>query len=234
MESLGRVASDLDSSIAPNSEKLSLVSQALDLLESKKGTFLWLLDEGGGRRNEMSIVNGTSHAVLLVEWYLERGYVKVPPQPYLDSMSRDEALFHNAGSWACTGSSGIVTYQLEHQTNLHILWECPYSFDINDNYIGLMLTTGHCLKKPNKYLFKGMLKDWDMIGMSPSYGSTFDLVCCGPGDGKSRDKGGSKPYGCKRRCAAQDNNYAVYATMGDKHATGSKITIVEKNYNWKN
>lgn len=232
MDSLGQVAATIASSISSNPEKLGLVSEALEFLKSKQGTFLGLFDEGGGRRNEMSIINGTSHAAILVGWHLQWGYVKIPPEAYLCSMSRDESLFHNAGSWACTGSSGIVTYQLQHQTNLHILWECPYNFDLHDNYIGLMLSnTG--FKKPTKYLFKGMFGDWDKIGMTPMYGSKYDLVCCGPDDGNSRDKGGSKPWGSKRACGVQDNNYAVFATMGDRHATVSKITIVEKEYDWK-
>lgn len=230
MEPISKVATSLISSISSNPEKLDIVSEALDFLKSKQGTFLGLFDEGGGRRNEMSVLNGTSHAALLVGWHLEWGYVKVAPEPFLYSMSKDEALFHNAGSWACTGSSGIVTYQLEHETNLHILWECPYNFDLHDNYIGLMLNSGSAFKIPNKYLFKGMFGDWNKIGMTPMYGSRYDLVCCGPDNGNSRDKGGSKPWGCKRTCAVQDNNYAVYATMGDRHATVSKITIVEKGY----
>jgi hypothetical protein len=228
MESLGRVSAALTSSIITNSAKYDLVSKTIDKFNSPGKTFLGLFDEGGGRRNAMSIINGTSNAIKLLAWYLHWGHVKIPPEPYLHSMTQDECLFHNAGSWACTGSSGIVTYELNYQTNLHILWECPFNFDLHDNYIGLMLTSDSRFLLPNKPLFKCMFEDSSKMGKVPNAESTYDLVCCGPGKANSKEAGGSKPWGFSRPCKVHDAHYAVYATMGDRHASVSKITIIEK------
>lgn len=227
-----QAALDFATSIIPDVGKVNQVRDAISSLDgqggAKVGNLFGLLAEGGGRRNAMSICNGTDHDIQLVKWYLHHGHNKVPATPYLLSMRQDDSLFHNAGSWAATGSSGVVTYMLDCQTNLHILWECPYNFDFDDNYIGLMLTSEEDLKKPSKHLFLAMFEDWNSMGKTPRAGNTYDLVCCGPGNGRSKDDGGSKPYGYHRPCEVRDGHYTVFATMGDRHATSSKIVIMNK------
>ena len=146
-------------------------------------------------------------------------------------MQQDECLCHNAGSLAATGSSGIVTFKLQHETNVHIMWDCPFSFDFHDNFIGLMLTSYSDRLIPDKNLFKNMYQDWEEgknMGIVPKAGSTYDLVCCGPGEGDSREAGGEGPWGHRRACKVQDQHYKVFATMGDRHATESKITILDR------
>lgn len=226
------VIQQLTESITPYLNKSKEVKSAMQTLDNQsrpgfKNGF-GLLAEGGGRRNAMSICNATEKDIHLVKWYLEHGHNKVPPIPFLESKREDQCLWHNAGSWACTGSSGVVSYMVDYHTTLHIMWECPYDFNLNNNFIGLMLTSEQQLKNPDKHLFVGMFQEWNSLGRNPRAGSTFDLVCCGPGDGKSRDVGGPKPFGFRRPCKVQDSNYIVYATMGDGHATTSKIVIATK------
>lgn len=130
------------------------VSGAVAALDATRWDWFGLAANGGSRRDEMSICNGTKHSIELVKWYVYGGKVKVPPEPYIQPMKQDDCLFHKTGSWAAIGSSGIVTYRLHHKTNLHILWDCPFNFDHYDNYIGLMLTSGTDRFIPDKNLFR--------------------------------------------------------------------------------
>lgn len=210
-----------------NAAKVAQVAGAVASLEAQGFTWFGLTCEGGGRRNQTSICNGTKHSIELKKIYIQWGKVKVPPDPYIDSMAKDECLFHNAGSWAPTGSCGIITYELQHNTSLHILWECPFNFDFSDNYIGLMLTSSPSRAMPNEDLCNNMLQtNTKTMGLKPKSGSDYDLVCCGPGDGKSIEAGGDQPWGSYRPCKVQDQNYKVLSIMGDRHATSSKITIL--------
>ena len=174
----------------------------------------------------MSICNGTKHYLELVKMYIHWGKIKIPPEPLIQSIRQDDCLFHACGSWAATGSSGVTTYKLQHGTNLHIMWDCPFNLDYFDNFIGLMLTSRSDCLLPDQNLFKNMYQDWKEMGIKPKAGSTYDLVCCGPSKGNSIEAGGNGPWGHLRPCKVQDEHYKVVATMGDRHATSSKITIV--------
>ena len=212
-----------------NSGKLAKVGGAVAALDAKKWTWFGLTADGGGTRNEMSICNSTKHNIELEKWYIHWGKVKVPPEPNIESMRQDDCLFHSAGSWAPSGSSGIVTYRLQHETNLHILWDCPFNFDFSDNFIGLMLTPNkdRRLGLPSQDLFKNMYQDWQTMGITPKLGSSYDLVCCGPSHGNSMEAGGTGPWGHLRPCKVEDKYYKVSATMGDRQATCSKIKVSE-------
>jgi len=215
------------SAVAANSGKLAKVAGAVGSLDAQGWTWFGLTCEGGGRRNEMTISNALSHDIELVKLYIHWGKVKVPPEAYLRSKTEDHALFHNTGSWAATGSSGVITYKLQHNTNLHFLWDCPFNFDYSDNFVGLMLTSDSKLMNPNQKLFKNMYQDWTEMGINkPEADSSFDLVCCGPSKGDSHEDRGEGPWGCFRPCKVKDDHYRVFATMGDRHATVSKITIL--------
>ena len=218
----------LGSAIVANAGKVAQVTGAVAALDAQGWTWFGLASEGGGRRNDMSICNGTNHAIELKKLYIYRGKVKIPPEPLIKSMEEDECLFHNAGSWAATGSCGIVTYQLQHETTLHILWDCPFNFDYHDNFIGLMLTSKSDRLIPNYDLFNNMeqYENYTSLGIKPEAGSDYDLVCCGPSSGHSKEAGGDKPWGHYRPCKVRDEHYEVLAAMGDRHATSSKITIV--------
>ena len=223
------LANAAGAAIVANPDKVAKVAGAVAGLDAQGWTWFGLTQEGGGRRNEMSIANGTGHDMELVKWYIHWGKVKVPPEPYIQSMKQDDCLFHNAGSWAATGSSGIVTYKLQHQTHLHIMWDCPFNFDYSDNFIGLMLTSESSLLVPDQQLFSNMYQFRSDSKMKPKAGSNYDLVCCGPSKGDSNEAGGSGPWGFSRPCKVEDDHYTVLATMGDRHATSSKITILDKN-----
>lgn len=210
-----------------NPDKLAKVSGAVAALDATRWDWFGLAADGGSRRNEMSICNGTKHSIELVKWYVYGGKVKVPPEPYIQPMKQDDCLFHKTGSWAATGSSGIVTYRLHHKTNLHILWDCPFNFDHYDNYIGLMLTSRTDRFIPDENLFQNMEQYSHTMAITPKAGSSYDLVCCGPRTGDSIDAGGKSPWGHRRPCKVQVKHYKVAATMGDRHATCSKITILE-------
>ena len=212
--------------IVANPDKVAKVAGAVAALDAQGWTWFGLACEGGGRRHEMSICNGTKHNLELVKMYIHWGKIKIPPEPLIQSMRQDDCLFHNAGSWAATGSSGIITYKLQHGTNFHIMWDCPFNFDYSDNFIGLMLTSRSDRLLPDQNLFKNMYQDWKEMGIKPKAGSTYDLVCCGPSKGNSIEAGGNGPWGHLRPCKVQDEHYKVVATMGDRHATSSKITIV--------
>lgn len=212
--------------ILTNSDKIGKVAGAITSLDAQGWTWFGLACEGGGRRNAMSICNGTNHDIELVRTYLHWGKCKVPADAYIASMRQDDCLFHNAGSWAATGSSGIVTYKLQHNTNLHIMWDCPFNFDYSDNFIGLMLTSKPALLNPDETLFKNMYQDWKDLNLTPEKESTYDLVCCGPGKAGSKDVGGKECWGYGRPCKVCDGHYMAFATMGDRHATTSKITIL--------
>ena len=214
------------SAIVANPDKVAKVAGAVAALDAQGWTWFGLAAEGGGRRNEMSVCNGTKHMMELEKWYIHWGKMKIPPEPYVQSMKQDDCLFHNAGSWAATGSSGIVTYRLQHGTYLHIMWDCPFNFDYSDNFIGLMLTNRSDRRTPDQNLFKNMYQDWEEMGLTPKAGSTYDLVCCGPSKGNSHEAGGTGPWGHVRPCKVEDEHYKVAATMGDRHATSSKITIL--------
>ena len=227
-ETLLRVMAALGTAIVANAGKVAQMTGAVASLDAQGWSWFGLASEGGGRRNEMSIGNGTNHAIELKKLYIYRGKVKIPPEPLIKSMEEDECLFHNAGSWAATGSCGIVTYQLQHETTLHILWDCPFNFDYHDNFIGLMLTSKSDRLIPNYDLFNNMeqYENYTSLGIKPKAGSDYDLVCCGPGSGNSKEAGGDKPWGHYRPCKVRDKHYEVLATMGDRHATCSKIIIV--------
>ena len=214
--------------IVPNAGKVAQVTGAVASLNAQGWTWFGLTREGGGRRNEMSIGNGTSRTIELKKFYIYRGKIKIPPDALIQSMEEDSCLFHNEGSWAPTGSCGIVTYQLQHETTLHILWDCPFNFDFYDNYIGLMLTRMPDRLIPNCDLFKNMeqQKNYTKLGIRPEAKSHYDLVCCGLSCGYSKEAGGDKPWGHHRPCKVRDNHYEVLATMGDRHATSNKITIL--------
>ena len=227
-QTLQRVMSALRTIVA-NTGKVAQVNGAVASLDSQGWTWFGLASQGGGRRNEMSITNGTNHAIELKKFYINRGKVKIPPDSLIKSMDEDRCLFHNAGSWSATGSCGIVTYQLQpHKTTLHILWDCPFNFDYFDNFIGLMLTSKSDRLIPNHDLFKNMEqhKNYTKLAIKPEAGSDFDLVCCGPSSRHSKEAGGDKPWGHRRPCKIRDKHYEVFATMGDRHATCSKITIL--------
>ena len=213
--------------IMTNPEKVAKVASAVTALEGGGFSWLGLANEGGSRRNEMSVCNGTTHRIELEKWYIYSGKVKVPPEPYIQSMKQDDCLFHKTGSWAATGSSGILTYRLRHQTNLHILWDCPFNFNHYDNYIGLMLTSRKDRCVPDVNLFRNMEQSLHTMEITPKAESSYDLVCCGPSRGNSMDAGGKGPWGHSRPCKVRDEHYEVAATMGDRHATCSKITILE-------
>ena len=72
-----------------------------------------------------------------------------------------------------------------------------------------------------------MYQDWQTMYLTTKSESTYDLVCCGPSHGNSREAGGTGPWGHLRQCKVQDGRYEVAATMGDRHATCSRITIFE-------
>ena len=137
--------------IIANQDKIAQVAGASASLDAQGWGFFGLTKEGGGVRNEMSISNGTKHGIELVKYYINGGKVKVPPEPYVQSMREDKCLFHKTGSWAATGTGGIVTYKLQHGTNLHFMWDCPFNFDYYDNFIGLVLSSDEIL--PDKNLF---------------------------------------------------------------------------------
>jgi len=221
-------ANEARTDLRANPEKAAKVAGAVASLNKQGWTWFGLASEGGNKRNEMSICNRTRHSIELAKIYIHWGKVKIPPEPIIHSMEQDECLFHSAGSWATAGSSGIVTYKLQHGTNLHIMWDCPSSFNFSDNFIGLMLSSYHHI--PNKCVFKRMYQDWegdDETAMIPMAESTYDLVCCGPSRGNSKETGGKGPWGHLRPCKVRDEHYEVYATMGDRHATSSKITVME-------
>ena len=208
--------------IIANQDKIVQVAGAAASLDAQGWGFFDLTSEGGGVRNEMSISNGTKHGIELVTIYINGGKVRIPPEPYVQSMRGDKCLFHKAGSWAATGSGGIVTYKLQHGTNLHFMWDCPFNFDYYDNFIGLVLSSDKIL--PDKNLFNKMYW-WEYMRKKPRAGSKYDLVCCGPSTGNSIDAGGSGPWGHRRPFKVQDEHYIVAATMGDRHVTSSKIDI---------
>ena len=149
------LANAAGAAIVANPDKVAKIAGAVAGLDAQGWTWFGLT-EGGGRRKEMSIANGSSHDMELVKWYIHWSKVKVPPGPYIQSMKQDDCLFHNAGSWAATGSSGIVTYKLQHRTHLHIMWDCPFNFDFFDNFIGLMSTSESSLLMPDQKLFSNM------------------------------------------------------------------------------
>lgn len=90
-----------------------------------------------------------------------------------------------------------------------------------------MLTSKKDRLVPDQNLFKNMYQDWQTMGISPKAGSNYDLVCSGPSKGYSKEAGGTGPWGHVRPCRVEDKHYKVAATMGDRHATCSKITISE-------
>lgn len=194
--------------------------------------FLGLTSEGMGRRNHMMIENGAGHMIKLHGYYLHWGRVKEPPVPVIQHQHQDECLFHAAGGWAISGSSGLVTYQLDDETYLHIMWDCPYSFDFSDNFVGLYLC-GTKERDPVKSLYKEMYQDVPNPPMRPQEGSCYDLVCCGPGDGTYFGHAGEtrkKTWGVRRPCVVKNEKFYVTMTMGDRHATSSKVTILGKEF----
>lgn len=196
----------------------------------------WLLlgldGEGLGTRNHMTIENGSGKTMRLHQYYLHWGKVKEPPVPTLAHLHQDEALFHAAGGWAMSGSGGIVTYEIDRNTFLHIMWDCPISFTFSDNFVGLYICDGSN-KTPNGALYKAMYQDRENPKMTPKRLSFYDLVCCGPGDGTFIDSAGATgktSWGVRRPCEVIKNDYYASMVMGDRHPTSSKITILEKTF----
>ncbi|KAJ7377259.1 hypothetical protein OS493_030070 [Desmophyllum pertusum] len=149
----GAVA-NVGAAIVANHEKIAQVAGAVASLDAPGWTWFGLASEGGGRRNEMSISNGTRHSIELEKMYIHWGRYVVS--------------FIMPGSWAATGSSGIVTYKLHSAKlhspkSLHIMWDCPFNFDYYDNFIGLMLTSNPSLLIPDESLFNNMHHDWQNI-----------------------------------------------------------------------
>lgn len=216
--------------VAANTGKIAAVTNAVASLDAQGWTWFGLSCEGGGRRNEMTICNALSHDIELVRYYIHWGKVKIPPEPVLQSKTEDHSLFHNAGSWAATGSSGIITYKLQHDTYLHYMWDCPFNFDYSDNFVGLMLTSDSKLKNPDKALFKNMYMDgWSDLNLGkPRQDSYYDLVCCGPSAGDSCEAGGEGAWGFRRPCKVSNEYYEILSTMGDRHASTSKVVLCQK------
>ncbi|XP_001633907.2 tereporin-Ca1 [Nematostella vectensis] len=217
--------------IASNAEKVAAVAGAISSLDNPGFTWFGLASEGGSRRNQMIIQNETDEVMELTKIYLYHGKVKIPPDPSIRAMAEDECLFHSAGSWSATGVSGIVTYKMQNDARLHILWDCPFNFDYSDNFIGLMLTNNSSQYLPTDDMFYNMYQyeGYDALGLpSPSPGTRYDLVCCGPSHGYSHEAGRDKPWGHMRPCKVEDDKYLVVATMGDRHATTSKISVIKK------
>ena len=98
-QTLVRVMAALGAAIVPNAGKVAEVTGAVAALDAQGWSWFGLANEGGGRRNEMSITNGTNRAIELKKFYIYRGKVKIPPEPLIKSMEKDKCLFHNAGSW---------------------------------------------------------------------------------------------------------------------------------------
>ena len=69
-------------------------------------------------------------------------------------------------------------------------------------------------------------ENYTSLAIKPEAGSDYDLVCCGPGSGNSKEAGGDKLWGHHRPCKVQDKHYEVLVTMGDRYAAYSKTTIL--------
>ncbi|XP_068202395.1 uncharacterized protein [Palaemon carinicauda] len=182
-------------------------------------------NDGTGISNHMIIQNLTDDSLHLQEYYLNWGRVRVTPDASIPAHFEDDCLFHAAGGWCATGSSGIVTYKLDFETYLHILWDCPYNFNHYCNFIGLYLceeTKSHA----DADLFNAMYQDNDDENFIPRRSSDFDLVCCGPGE-RAPTPQGSVRWGIRRPCEVTKNNYHVTMTMGNSHKTSSTVSIYE-------
>ena len=81
----------LGAAIVANAGKVAQVTGAVAALDAQGWSWFGLASEGGGRRNEMSIGNGTNHAIELKKFYIYRGKVKIPPEPLFKSMEKDVA-----------------------------------------------------------------------------------------------------------------------------------------------
>lgn len=81
------------SAIIANPDKVAQVAGAVASLDVQGWTWFGLACEGGGRRNEMSISNGTKHSIELEKMYIHWGKVKVPPEPYVQSMQKTNVCF---------------------------------------------------------------------------------------------------------------------------------------------
>lgn len=196
-------------------------------LSSSGGTF-WSLGidrDGTGISNHMIIQNGTEKTVRLYEYYINWGKARVAPEANLPNQTEDDALFHAAGGWAATGSSGIITYQLDAIDFLHIMWDCPYNFNHYCNFIGLYLC-GKNHSKPSADLFNIMYQDIADPGIIPRQRSPYDLVCCGPGK-RVASPTGRKSWGVRRPCEVVKGDFYVTMTMGDSHKTSSTVTILK-------
>ncbi|XP_064081693.1 uncharacterized protein LOC135198143 [Macrobrachium nipponense] len=227
----GPVASGVLTFFESGSKKQAIAS-AIAAGGSGSLLLLGLNSEGMGRRNHMMIENGAGHMIKLQKVYLHWGKMKQPPTSVIQHQHQDECLFHAAGGWAISGSSGIVTYQLDDDTYLHIMWDCPISFDFSDNFVGLYLC-GKEEREPVASLFKTMYQDIPNPKMMPEKGSCYDLVCCGPGDGTYLGDAGetrTKTWGVRRPCEVRNEKFYVTMTMGDRHETSSKVTILGKEF----
>ncbi|XP_066955143.1 uncharacterized protein [Macrobrachium rosenbergii] len=179
--------------------------------------------DGTGISNHMIIQNHTDDSFRLHEYYVNWGRARVPPDAKLRAHYEDDCLFHAAGGWCATGSSGIVTYKLDPQTYLHILWDCPYNFNHYCNFVGLFLCDEK-KNRPDADLFNKMYQYDDDSSFVPGRCTAFDLVCCGPGE-RAPNSNGTVRWGVRRPCEVVDNNYRVTMTMGDGHKTSSSVSI---------
>ena len=111
-QTLQRVMSALRTAIVANTGKVAQVNAAVASLDSQGWTWFGLANQGGGRRNEMSITNGTNHAIELKKFYINRGKVKIPPDSLIKSMEEDRCLFHNAvvGQLLVHAVSSLINY----------------------------------------------------------------------------------------------------------------------------
>ncbi|XP_068239931.1 tereporin-Ca1-like [Palaemon carinicauda] len=188
---------------------------------------LWALGldrEGTGISNHMVIQNGTDDSISLHKYFLNRGKARIPPEGVLPSGVEDHTFFHAAGSWAATGSSGILAYRLDEEVFLHILWDCPYNFDHFCNFIGLYLCDAS-ENEPSAELFS-RLEQYAPSDLCPKRYSRYDLVCCGP-TYRTKSHNGEQPWGDKRPCEVAYGNYYVTMTMGDSHKAMSKVSILK-------
>jgi len=224
-------------------EKVTAVTNALDGANSSWIT-LGLGSDGGGRRNNVVVKNVTKEDFMLHSYYLHWGKCRVPPNPVIHGQDGDAMLFINAGSWAATGSSGLVQWELpgrekENTQYLFFMWDAPFNFDYSNNFVGLWInddskrTSGSSLdiRDTNEgwQVYKEMYcdvseadrklgKTHDFPG-EPKKASNYHLVNCGPGS-----KGVGK-WGFREPCHVKNEKYEIKAIMGDRHEGETTIDI---------
>ena len=103
-----------------------------------------MFQDGGGRRNHVNTKNQTEETIELHSHYIHWGRCSVPPSPVIAKQDGDTMLFINAGSWAATGSSGLVQWKLcnpNENNNKYLLfmWDAPFCFNFSDNFLGMWI-----------------------------------------------------------------------------------------------